>query len=192
MKDRSGQEHCYNCIIETYQTRAYNLAHHILGDWAMAEDATQEALLSGYRAFRSFRGENLRSWLLRIVANACRDMLRARKARPVLSIDAPPPDLEASDISPFDPPSPDESPEEYALRRELGREIEAGLQALPEKHRTAVSLVDVQGFSYKEAAEVMSCTLGTVKSRLARGRGELRDFLQSHADLLPSQFRHDR
>jgi len=191
VEDLAGHKHCYNCIIETYQTQAVNLAWRMLGDREMAEDATQEAFLSGYRAFRSFRGDNLRAWLLRIVANGCRDMLRARKSRPVFSIDSPPSNPEAPDLPPIDLPSPDESPEEYTLRRELGKAIQEGLESLPEERRLAVALVDVQGFTYEETAEVMKCSLGTVKSRLARGRAAMRDYLLGRQELLPHEFRLD-
>ena len=191
MEDRAGLRYCYNCIIETHQSRAHNLDIRMLSDWAMAEDATQEAFLSGYRAFGSFRGDNLRSWLLRIVANACRDLLRTRKSRPTVSIDFSPLNPEEPTNSPIELPSANESPEDYALRRELGRAIQQALQSLSEDRRLAITLVDSQGFSYEEAAQVMHCSLGTVKSRLARGRGEVRDFLQRHRELLPSQFRQD-
>ena len=187
--DRAGQRYCYNCLIEEHQTRAQNLAYRMMGDSAAAEDAVQEAFLSGYRAFKGFRGGNLTSWLLRIVANACRDMLRARKARPSLSLDAPSLNPDATDSPPIDPPSPDESPEEYALRRELGQAIHRGLQSLSEERRLAAVLVDVQGFSYEEAAGIMNTSIGTVKSRLARSRGELRDYMQTHRELLPRRFR---
>ncbi len=192
VKDRAGRSHCYNCIIETYQTQAYNLARQMLDDWAMAEDATQEALLSGYRAFASFRGDNLRAWLMRIVANGCRDMLRARKARPSIPLEFPPLDPESPQPPPIDPPSSEESPEEYALRRELGRAIQEALQSLPGERRLAVALVDVQGFSYEEAAQIMNSSVGTVRSRLARGRAAVRDYLQRYRKFLPRQFRQDR
>ena len=187
--DRAGGRYCYNCIIESYQTQALNLAARMLGDWAMAEDALQEALLSGYNAFRSFRGDNLRAWLLRIVSNACRDMLRTRKSRPSISIEFPQANPPEGGDSSLQIPTSDESPEDYTLRRELGQAIQAGLQPLSEQRRLAVSLVDVQGLSYEETAQVMNCSLGTVKSRLARGRADMRDFLQRHTELLPDQFR---
>ena len=85
--DRSGNTHCYNCIIESMQTQAYNLARRMLDDWSLAEDAVQESFVSGYRAFHQFRGDNLNAWVMRIVANTCRDMLRSRKARPTISLD---------------------------------------------------------------------------------------------------------
>ena len=191
VNDRKGSEYCYNCVIEEHQTRAQNLALRMMGDWASAEDATQEAFVSGYRAFGSFRGDNLRSWLLSIVANACRDMLRARKARPAVSLDFSPLNAEGEETHLPDPPSDTESPEDYALRRELGRTIEEGLQSLSEERRLVVVLVDVQGYSYEEASQIMRCNLGTVKSRLSRARLDMRDFLRERRELLPTRFRQE-
>ena len=189
--DRKGQRYCYNCIIETHQTRMYNLAHQMVGDWATAEDIIQDAILSGYKAFGSFRGDNLRAWLMRIAANSARDLLRSRKSRPAVSLDYSPLEPDEPGYPPMDVPLHEESPEEYAVRRELGRAIQEGLQSLPEERRLTMALVDVQGFSYEEVSKIMRCSLGTLKSRLARGRAEVRDYLQSHRELLPQQFRHD-
>ena len=135
--------HCYNCIIETHQTHAQNLALRMLGDWAMAEDATQEAFGSGYRAFGSFRGDNIRSWLMRIVASRCRDFLRSRKSRPTVSIDFAPTSGDPTENPGIDLPSTAESPEDYTVRRELGRAIQEGLETLSGDGRLAVALVDV-------------------------------------------------
>ncbi|MCH8898284.1 MAG: sigma-70 family RNA polymerase sigma factor [Chloroflexi bacterium] len=88
-------------------------------------------------------------------------------------------------------PSGEESPEDHALRSELRRTIESALANLSADRRMAVLLVDVQGFSYEEAAQVMDCSLGTVKSRISRARRELRDYLRGAGELLPSQFRQD-
>ena len=76
VQDRSGKTDCFNCIIDTHQTRAFNLARRMLDDWSLAEDAVQESLVSAYRAYPQFRGDNLSAWLMCIVANTCRDMLR--------------------------------------------------------------------------------------------------------------------
>ncbi len=191
--DRSGHSQCYNCIIESFQTQAYNLARRMLSDWALAEDAVQESLVSGYRAFHQFRGDNLNAWLMRIVANTCRDMLRSKKARPTVPLDPlPADDMEPSSVlSVVNMPSREESPEDYAERRELNRAIQGGLDALPQDQRMSLLLVDVQGMSYEEAALVMACSLGTVKSRISRGRRGLRDILRGAGELLPSRFRQD-
>ena len=84
-----------------------------------------------------------------------------------------------------------ESPEEFAERQELGRIIQAGLASLSEERRLALLLVDVQGFSYEEAANILNCSMGTVKSRISRGRREMRDFLRATGELLPSRFRQE-
>ncbi len=194
VQDRSGRSSCFNCIIEGFQTRLYNLAGRMLGDWTLAEDAVQESLLSAYQAFNRFRGDNLPAWLTRIAANTCRDMMRARRARPTVPLDPLPAGPDQPDPAPsaVDLLSTLESPEEYAERRELDRAIQAALDALPQERRLAVILVDVQGMSYEEAAAVMNCSLGTVKSRVSRGRRGLRDSLQKSGELLPKRFRHDQ
>ena len=192
VQDRSGKTSCYNCIIETYQTQAYNLARRMLDDWALAEDAVQESLVSGYRAYSQFRGDNLSSWLMRIVANTCRDMMRSRRARPTVPLDPTPVNEgeHGRTLSAFELPSTMESPEEHAERGALNRAIQDCLNSLPEEHRLAELLVDVQGMSYEEASVAMNCNLGTVKSRVSRGRRGLRDCLQKAGELLPSRFRH--
>lgn len=189
VSDRSGAWHCYNCVIVDHQTRAQNLAYRMLGDWSAAEDAVQEAFISGYRAFGNFRGENLTSWLMRIVSNACKDMLRSRRARPTVSVDAPP--VDDPDRPALDLPSGDESPEDLAVREELSRAIQSALMSLPEERRLTAILIDVQGYSYEEAARITNVNVGTVKSRLARARAGIRDRLRQTPELLPDKFRQD-
>jgi RNA polymerase sigma-70 factor (ECF subfamily) len=191
--DQSGQSSCFNCVIETYQTQAYNLARRMLSDWALAEDAVQESFVSAYRAFNRFRGENLAAWVLRIVSNTCRDMLRARKSRPTVSLDPLPPgdSDEPRGPSAVDLPSDEASPEDRAEQSELRAAIQGCLDGLQDDRRLAVLLVDVHGLSYEEASESMGCSLGTVKSRVSRGRGGLRDCLQDTGELLPSRFRQE-
>ena len=191
VRDQSGQASCFNCLIETYQTQAYNLARRMLSDWAMAEDAVQESFVSAFRAFNRFRGENLTAWVLRIVSNTCRDMLRARKARPTLSLDPLDTGNEPQGPSAVDIPSHEPSPEDRAEQTELRDTIQAGLDTLQEDQRLAVLLVDVHGLNYEEAAQSMGCSLGTVKSRVSRGRGALRDYLRQTGELLPSRFRQE-
>ena len=191
--DRSGNTHCYNCIIESMQTQAYNLARRMLDDWSLAEDAVQESFVSGYRAFHQFRGDNLNAWVMRIVANTCRDMLRSRKARSTIPLD---PISSAQD----DPTAPLRQPTSHPpeslrkttqFRRNWPGQSKRAWDSLPEEQRLAVLLVDVQGMDYEEAASAMDCSLGTVKSRLSRGRGQLRTFLRNTGELLPDLFRQE-
>ena len=190
--DRKGQPYCFNCIIEAIQGRAYGVALRVLGDAHLAQDGVQEAFISAYRAFASFRGDNLTSWMLRIVSNACRDILRSRRARPSFSLES----MVLEPDEPFSPvielPSVEATPEQRALAEELGRAIGQGLQLLPYEQRLAVTLVDIEGLSYEEAAQTMNTSQGTVKSRVSRGRSGLRNFLRQQGELLPAQFRQDK
>ncbi len=193
IKDRQGTSYCFNCIVTGFQTQAYNVACRILTDRHLAEDAVQESLTSAYRSFGQFRGDNLRGWLMRIVTNSCRDMLRASRSRPSVPLDPVSTETEAEDgaLTAANLPSDQESPEDFAERSELRRTIEAGLAALPEERRLAIMLVDVEGFSYEEAAAALNCSVGTIKSRMSRGRRELRDYLRGAGELLPSGFRQE-
>jgi len=166
---KEGDLDSFNRLVESYQGMVYNLALRMLGDSHAAEDATQDAFFSAWRRIGSFRGGNFRAWLLRITANVCRDHLRKLKRHPSTS-------LEAMLLEPEGLPS-NESPEDYVLRREIGEQIQKGLASLPSEQRLAVILSDIQGLSYEEIAQVMGCSLGTVRSRLSRGRAQLRDYL---------------
>ena len=176
----------FNRLVETYQTQVYNLALRMLGSPHAAEDATQEAFLSAFKALKGFRGGNFRAWLFRITANACYDQMRHRQRRPTTSLDA----MLADPQSGPEPVSPAESPSNHAERRELAHVISGGLATLPPEQRLAVLLCDVQGLSYEEAAQAMGSSLGTVKSRLSRARANLRHYLlQQHRELLTAKMR---
>lgn len=184
---RSGDVEAFNQLVRLYEGRVYNLCYRMLGDAESAADAAQDTFLSAFRNLRSFRGGSFRSWLLRIATNTCYDVIRARKRRPTTSLNAI---LTADDGTTFAPPSHDESPEEFVQRRELGAAIQQGLMLLPADQRIVVILCDVQGMPYEEIAQITNTNLGTVKSRLSRGRARLRDFLKS-GELLPPRYRHE-
>jgi len=172
-----------------YQNMTYNLAYRILGDGDAAADATQDAFLSAYRAIGRFRGGSFKAWLLRIVTNACYDQLRVKQRRPTASLDALLVADPASGPSSVSFADESEQPEEYALRQELNRVIQAGIGTLPADQRITLVLSDIQGFSYQEIAEITGVSLGTVKSRLSRARAKLRDFLLARGELLPARYR---
>jgi len=183
---RRGDVGSFNRLVLNYQSMAYNLAYRILGNRDAAADATQDAFLSVFKAIGKFRGGSFKAWLLRIVTNACYDQLRLKQRRPATSLDA----LLVLESAPVQSlTDPGESPEEYAVRQELNRAIQVGIGTLPPEQRVALVLSDVQGLSYQEIAEVTGASLGTVKSRLSRARGKMRDFLLEQRELLPSQYR---
>ncbi len=167
---RLGDLDAFNSLVDLHQRAVYNLCLRMLGSAAVAEDATQEAFLSAYRHIAACKGDRFRPWMLRIAANACSDELRRRRRRPALSLDEP----RRPDEPPLDPADPAPGPESETLRAEQRRLIAAALLRLPEDQRLAVILCDVQGCSYDEIAEATRTPLGTVKSRIARGREKLR------------------
>lgn len=182
---RRGDISAFNQLVRAYQELAYNVAYRILGNEQRAMDATQDGFLRGYRAMHQFRGGSFKAWILRIVTNCCYDQLRARRRRPTTPIDDILEDQEHSTLL----TDPGELPEARVERQELGQLIQAGLDALPDDQRVVVVLSDVQGMSYEEISQVTLVALGTVKSRLSRGRARLRGYLLSHKELLPDDFR---
>ncbi|HEY5669428.1 MAG TPA: sigma-70 family RNA polymerase sigma factor [Anaerolineales bacterium] len=185
---RQGDLNAFNRLILAYQDLVYAQAYRMMGEPEAAEDATQEAFISAFRSIRSYRGGSFRAWLLRIVTNACYDELRRRKRRPTTPLE--PMDAEDEEIeSPHWLADPSESPEDRTERLELDQAIQNCLEDLPPDFRSVVVLVDIQGFDYIEAAEVIKKPVGTVKSRLSRARLRLRDCLQGWWELIPAQFR---
>jgi len=185
---RAGDLDAFNRLVLVYQDLIYNQAYRVMGDSFSAADATQEAFISAYRKFHTYRGGSFKAWLLRIVTNACYDELRRRKRRPSSSL-TPLNDSNEEIESPHWIADPGESPEDFAARAELSQAIQHCLNRLTFDFRTAVILVDIQGMDYAEAAMVMDTPLGTVKSRLARARSSLRECLAGFWELLPAAFR---
>lgn len=182
---KNGSVDAFNQLVQSYQQMAYNLAFRILGDADRASDATQEAFIRCFRSLDQFRGGIFRAWLLRIVTNCCYDQLRLQQRRPTTPIDDLVEDEEHSDLLRDNI----ESPEDSLERGELNAFLKASLGILPPEQRAIVVLSDIEGLSYVEIAAVTSLALGTVKSRLNRARGRLRDYLLAHKEQLPERFR---
>ena len=186
-QSKNGDVECFNLLVEQYQRMVYNLALRMLSSAEAAEDATQDTFISAYKALGGFRGGSFKSWILHIAANSCRDKLRVARRCRVVSLDTLLLDPEALPQA-----NNNESPEDYALRQELGRFLNEGLAYLPEEQRLVIILSDIQGLSYEEVAQVTRSSLGTVKSRLNRGRTRLKGFLLQRKELLPPEFRLNR
>jgi RNA polymerase sigma-70 factor (ECF subfamily) len=180
-----GDIQSFNQLVLDYQGLAFSVAYRTLHDTEAAADAVQDSFLKAFRALRSFEGGNFKAWLLRIVTNTCYDVLRSKQRRPTESLDDLPVEQE------YIPYLTDtaETPEQHAERMELNQFLEAGIQSLPPDQRMVVLLCDIHGFSYEEIAEITGVAMGTVKSRLSRGRIRLRDYLYRRPELLPAAFR---
>ncbi|RPJ02286.1 MAG: sigma-70 family RNA polymerase sigma factor [Chloroflexi bacterium] len=181
-----GDVDSFNQIVLAYQDIAYTVAYRIMGESDAAADAAQEAFISAYQKLHQFRGEHFKPWLMRIVTNSCYDELRRRQRRPALSLDAL---HEVQTSAGLDLHSPQENPEQHSQRRELNSAIQDCLSDLPDDQRVIAVLSDVEGYAYQEIAEITGLPLGTVKSRLSRARGRLRDCLREVRELLPAEYR---
>ncbi len=167
---QAGDEHAFRFLMERHLERTRNLIFSIFRSAELVDDLTQDVFLKAYRALAHFRFDAAFStWLYRIAINHCRDMMRKQKLRRSISLHAL---LEARDREVTMKTSVE--PQEHETRELIDR----GLQRLPEKFRIPVVLKDMEGLSYEEMAEVMQCEMGTVKSRLSRGRTMLREYLK--------------
>jgi RNA polymerase sigma-70 factor, ECF subfamily len=146
-------------------------------DRDQAADCVQEAFFSAYRNLASFRGGVVKSWLNRIAINAAMDIQRARKRRP----SQPYPELEDDS---WQPPAGEEAdPVHTALTTERHNALNQAMSTITDDQRTAIVLFDVEGYDYQEIADMTGVSLGTVKSRIHRGRLALRDRLSDRMDL---------
>jgi RNA polymerase sigma-70 factor (ECF subfamily) len=161
----AGDPNAFAALIERHRARMWAVALRTLRDPEEAADALQEALISAARRASSFRaGAQVTTWLHRIVVNACLDRVRRRQARPQVPL---------PDAGPDEPADPRDSIGE----RETQLVVQQALAELPDAQRAAIVLVDVQGYSVAEAAQVLGISEGTVKSRAARGRARLAKIL---------------
>jgi RNA polymerase sigma-70 factor (ECF subfamily) len=174
----------FNELVLKYQSLLHGIAIRMLPDGDTAADVVQEAFLSAFRNLKSFHGESLRGWLVRITINACYDEFRRQSRRaihPLEMITNDGNELDSNEWLADDSPSP-----EYRIQtNELERTVHAAMQILPPPYRTVAVLVDVEGFTYDEAAKLLGLPVGTIKSRLARARSQLRRALGNIEDLLP-------
>jgi len=168
---RRGDPEAFAEVYRRHGTTVYNLALRMAGDPDAAADLTQEVFLRVHRHLGKFRGRSaLKTWIFRVALNHCRSRL-GRRPRPTISLTA------AEGEPAREVPDPGRGPEERAMARDEGRRLEAALAALPVAFREAVVLRDVQGLAYEEIAEVLGVRIGTVRSRIARGRDRLRALL---------------
>lgn len=173
---RNGDAEAFDTFITRYSGDIYSLLYRMTGDPDEAGDLTQETFLSALKAIRTFRGDSeLKTWLFRIAVNHSRNRFRwwkRRKRSETVSLDK---EIGSGTITIADTLADDsESPEEAVLRSERRRQLMAAVNGLPEMFREAVVLCDIEGLGYEEIAKVLGINVGTVKSRLARGREQLR------------------
>jgi RNA polymerase sigma-70 factor, ECF subfamily len=172
---REGRERAYRELIGRYQRPVFSLIYRLVRDREKAEDLAQDTFIKVLNAIERYDPKyKFSSWIFKIAHNTALDQLR-RKEPETLSIDGSPHARTAAEVesSTITPESGDETPEQYALNRELGTEIEQAIGTLRSEYRTAILLCHVEGRPYEEIAEIMAVPLGTVKTYIHRGRKEL-------------------
>jgi len=153
-----GDPRAFDTLVRLHQQRMWAVALRTLRDPEEAADAVQDACLSAFRSAASYRGEaRVTTWLHRIVVNACLDRARRRAVRPTVPL----------------PEQPPADPRDQLAERETGLEVEQALATLPDDQRLAIVLVELEGLSVAEAAQLLQVPEGTVKSRCFRGRARL-------------------
>ena len=185
-----GDLEAFNLLIIRYQNLLFGIALRLLNDEDAAADAVQEALISAFRRFHTFRGDSLRSWLARVVVNACYDEIRKKRRQhsvPLEQFNAEGDEIETS----YWLVDAQADPEVQYEAGELETAIQKSLNKLPEIYRVILVLVDIEGLSYEEAANAAHVPVGTVKSRLARARLQMQKSLQGAGELLPTSYRVD-
>lgn len=161
-------------LVRTHYKRVYNVAYRLTGNAHDAEDLTQEAFLRAYRSYSSYNPAlPFQNWIYRIIGNLHIDRYRRKPKAQVLSLDAK---LKSQDGEvAVEIPDWSMNPEDAAVATELEGAMQEALSELPEAFRTAVVLVDIEGLSYEETSDAMQTSIGTVRSRVFRGRQMLRD-----------------
>jgi RNA polymerase sigma-70 factor (ECF subfamily) len=184
---KAGSEEAFAWLIATYHQPLYSLVARTIPDPADAADLTQDIFIKIYRGIGSFHGDaSLRTWIYRIALHEALNQRRwwSRHKRQEVTIES-----EAGDSSDGQPVclkdtliDGQQSPFDFAAQREIRDQVEAQLRLVPEPFRTVVVLRDIQGFAYEEIAEILKTNLGTVKSRLTRGRAQLKQLLTPYAE----------
>jgi len=177
---KAGNSAAFDRLVIKHMDKLFNLCYRLLGDYQEANDTAQEVFIKIFRSLNKFRFESTFStWLYRIAVNTCKNRLKSsayRHRKKMVSLDNPGgsknhnPSFEIQDTSP--------SPAVQLEKKERLRLIEKAINSLPPSQKSVVVLRDMEGLSYEEIAEITGLNLGTVKSRLARGRLDLRNKLR--------------
>lgn len=175
-KCKNGDMESFNQLIELYQRRVFAVSFNMMGNEQDAYDASQEVFLKIYRSIGSFHGESaFFTWVYRMTKNVCLDMLRKRKASVSLSPD--------EDGAVVQLEAQEGNPGEHAEKNQMRQAVRKAIGELPDDLKTALVLRDIEGLRYDEIAQATGANLGTVKSRIARARAQLKKILQGKKEL---------
>ena len=181
---KSNFDEAFSRVIEEYQKKVFSMTSYMLGNYDDALDASQEVFFKVYKSIKNFREESsLTTWIYRITSNVCMDEMRKRKkTKNVVSISR---DDEESEVQIIDDKN---APEKALELSELQRIVRHNINLLEKDHRAVIILRDIEGLSYEEIADILNCSIGTVKSRINRARGALKKKLEKNKELLLMEY----
>ena len=183
---KKGEYSAFDLLVLKYQSRVIAISTKYVKDIQLAEDIAQESFFKAYKSIDSFREESaFYTWLYRITANTAINYLSSKKRKSEL-LEADVSNREGESIDIFDIPG-GESPEDILNANSLREDIFKNMSNLPEEIRTAVTLREFEGLSYEEIAEILGCPLGTVRSRIFRGRELLQQTISEQIDINKSR-----
>ena len=182
-KAKQGDQSAFEQLVLENQNRAYSLALRLIGDREEAADLAQEAFVRAWQGLEQFQGgSSFATWVYRLTTNVCIDYLRKKKRReavePVVSLDDP-------DSGWAEPADWEGDPQKQLEQSERGNALARALERLPEWQRRALMLRELSGLSYQEIGQALELDIGTVKSRISRGRKKLRSFLLARGNFSP-------
>ncbi len=176
LRVQKGDKRAFDLLVRKYQHKLVSVVGRYVNDWSECQDVAQEAFIRAYRAIGAFRGDSqFYTWIYKIAINTAKNYLVSQGRRP------PTDDIAVEDAVLFDGATrlrESATPERELLREEIERTVFATVEALPEELRTAITLREVDGLSYEEIAEAMSCPIGTVRSRIFRAREAIDETLR--------------
>ena len=176
---KKGDYRAFDLLVLKYQSRIVSIAFKFVKEIQLAEDISQESFIKAYRSIDSFREESaFYTWLYRITANTAKNYLVSKGRRKESSIS----ELSISKTEDFFELPTNDSPEQILMAQNLKDTIYDALSGLPEDTRTALSLREFEGLNYEEIAEIMNCPVGTVRSRIFRGREALENLISPITD----------
>ena len=176
---KKGDYRAFDLLVLKYQSRIVSIAFKFVKEIQLAEDISQEAFIKAYRSIDSFREESaFYTWLYRITANTAKNYLVSKGRRKESSIS----EMSISENEDFYELPTNDSPEQILMAQSLKDTIYDALSKLPEDTRTALSLREFEGLNYEEIAEIMNCPVGTVRSRIFRGREALENLISPITD----------
>ena len=172
-----GDASAFNELLGMHEKKMYAVCLRMCANTEDAQDCLQEAMLRIFRSISSFKGQSTFStWVYRVTMNTCLDELRKKKNKQSTSLDGL---LETG----WSPANEDDTPERHAIAGEKREAIRSAIAELPEDMRSAIVLRDVQGFSYDEISSILGINVGTIKSRISRGREKLREKIRRKPEL---------